>query len=233
MKKNKLTLFQKKAFNIRKNHYKTELIVNPPFHTRLEIKQIITRIPNKKYQIVDFGCGTGRLTIPLLQNNFDVKAVDISGQSIKELKRNIKKLNLVLTDYSSNLGNKKYQIIVGSDVLHHTKIENSIKNISNHLKKHGVIIFSEPGAYNLSWYIILPIIIGWDIEKGITQCSYFNIKKVLIKNNFDRIKIQGLGLFPRALFNWSKILCKFNDYLGDFPILKLFAYRYIIYAEKN
>lgn len=233
MKKNKFTLIQKKAFDIKKNRYKNKLIINPPFHTKLEIKEILDKIPNKKHQIVDFGCGTGRLTIPLLQNNFNVKAVDISTQSIKQLRKNAKNLNLIIKSYSSNFGNNKYYIIVGADILHHTKIKNSLEIIFNHLKSKGLVIFSEPGAFNLSWYLYLPITVGWNIEKGMTQCNYFNLKRMFIKNNFINIKIQGLGLFPRSLLNWSKSLCKFNDYLGNLPILRLFAYRYIIYAEKS
>jgi hypothetical protein len=48
--------------------------------------------------------------------------------------------------------------------------------------------------------------------------------------------VSGLGLLPRPFFNWSKALSALNDALlnealGSLPLIKLFAYRYIIEAS--
>jgi hypothetical protein len=43
--------------------------------------------------------------------------------------------------------------------------------------------------------------------------------------------VSGLGRRPRPFFNWSKALSALNDALGNLPLIKLFAYRYIIEAS--
>jgi len=82
-----------------KNHnleyYPSEKVLNPPQYTKEEIREILRRINriNKSKIIVDFGAGTGRLTIALLRNNYRVLAVDIDNKSLKELIKSAKIIN--------------------------------------------------------------------------------------------------------------------------------------------
>jgi len=75
-------------FSDEKNQYDLKLIENPPLHVEKEINNILSKINDLKLKkVVEFGSGTGRLTIPLLKNNFYVKAVDISQESLLKLKK--------------------------------------------------------------------------------------------------------------------------------------------------
>lgn len=227
---------QKSFFDNKKNRYDESLIINPPYHTECEIKKILTCLKNIKNSgiVMDFGAGNGRLTIPLLQNKFHVLSVDISGDSLIRLKNLAKKLRLegrLKTARYFPKGNN-YTAIVGTDILHHIDMDHYLGLIYRSLKKGGRVIFSEPGACNIAWYIYLPIFISWEVEKGVVNCSIFNLRNKFKKYGFKNIKIKGLGLFPRSLFNFSTRLCSFNDWLGNLPLLRLFAYRYIIDASK-
>lgn len=219
-----------------KNHqYDKSLIQNPPLHTRLEINLILKelRTINRNNYIVDFGAGSGRLTIPLLQNSFSVLAVDISKKSLQSLTYLARTLSLDALKTSPTIQYiEKTQGIVGTDILHHVDIDYYLPMFYSILKKNGRIVFSEPGALNLIWYFYLPLFSNWGVEKGILTCTFSNLKNKLEKYGFKRIKIIGLGLFPRPLLNFSKKLCLLNDKLGNIPVLKYFAYRYIIIAYK-
>lgn len=125
-----------------------------------------------------------------------------------------------------------YKLIVGCDILHNVDMEIELRNIYRSLEKKGMTIFSEPGALNISWYIYFFLKRNWNYEKGAVNCTFFNLKKVFKNNGFSGIEIEGLGLFPRIFFQ-NETLCKFNDWLGNLPVLKLFAYRYIIIAYKG
>ena len=85
---------QRYFFNKSENTYSKDLILNPPIHTQLEIDEIIKRIDSDKFmEIVDFGAGSGRLSIPLLKKGFKVWAVDISANSLSafsEIAKNLK-----------------------------------------------------------------------------------------------------------------------------------------------
>lgn len=226
---------QKNFFDVEKNQYNIKLLIESKYHTFLELKSILDRLTdiNKEKLIVDFGSGTGRVTIFLLQKGYKIYAVDISKRSLDNLKKVSSFLKLKkLQTFSSIPENKKFKAIVGADILHHIDIDIYLSKFFGSLSENGKIVFSEPGAFNLSWYLYLSIFHDWNVERGLVQCSYYNLKNKLKKSGFKNIKITGLGLFPRPFFNWSKTVCKLNDYLGNLPILKIFAYRYIIEASK-
>jgi len=105
--------------------------------------------------ILDAGCGTGHLTLELLQEGFTVTATDYS-QELVDFTRKL----LDQTDYCANvyqldlretktLTEENYDTIVCLDVLEH--IDNdmiALQNLKNALKPGGVLIISVPA---LSW----------------------------------------------------------------------------------
>jgi 2-polyprenyl-3-methyl-5-hydroxy-6-metoxy-1,4-benzoquinol methylase len=79
-------LLQEKHFAQRRNQYPEEWILRPSPHARLEIEALLTRLRaagiRRGERVVDFGVGTGRLTIPLLREGYAVTAVDVSAGSL-------------------------------------------------------------------------------------------------------------------------------------------------------
>jgi len=220
--------------NINLEYYSEEKMLNPPLHARDEIDLILKHLTkDKKRKIVDFGSGGGRLTIPLLQNGYKVTAIDIDKKSRERLLKTAIKIgknkNLQISKVFPKA--RKYNYILGTDILHHVDIDKYFKLINNHLKKDGRIIFSEPNILNISWSLFISLFLNWKVEKGIIQINYFNLIKQLKSAGFTKIKIIGLFLFPPMLFNKINWLRKLNIFLGDLPILKLLAFRYIIAAS--
>lgn len=225
---------QRKYFDIEKHQYSQDLISKPPLHTQLETNQIICRLKgiDKNSFIIDFGSGTGRITIPLLKN-YSVLSVDISNESLTNLKKLAKNIPFRRLRVSTTLPRaNKFKAVVGADILHHVDLDYYLPIIHELLEEEGKVVFSEPGGLNPTWYIYLPLFHDWTVEKGVQNCTYHNLGKIFKKYRFRKIKISGLGFFPRPFFNWSRTLCNLNDSLGSLPILKFFAYRYIIEATK-
>lgn len=212
------------------------LILHSPVHTQEEIKLILKKLEKYKIDkgsIVDFGSGAGRLCIPLLKNKYRVLAVDISKESLDNLSHRASALDLSnLTTTESIPKKRKFQVIVGTDILHHVDLDEYLPLFYDALEKGGRIIFSEPNALNLAWYIYLPIFQSWSVEKGVVYNSYFNLVTKLKKYGYKEITLTGLGLLPTPFFFFSRRLCQLNDRAGDIPILKFFAYRFIVEARK-
>lgn len=226
---------QQKFFDEQKNQYSSNLIPKPPFHTKLEIKAILQKIKRIKTGsfVADFGAGSGRITVPLLQKGYNVTSIDLSKKSLQNIRVLATSLKLrSLKTIESFPNDKRFDAIVGADVLHHINLDIYLPKLYKILEKSGMIVFSEPGGFNPSWYMYLPIFYDWQVEKGVMTCSFFNLKNKFNIYGFKNIKIEGLGLFPRSLLNWSKTICKLNDYIGNLPLLNFFAYRYIISATK-
>jgi SAM-dependent methyltransferase len=222
-----------KNYNL--EYYSEEKILNPPQHIKNEISLIFNHIvKDKDKKIVDFGSGGGRLTIPLLQNGYKVRAIDIDKKSQKQLLKTAIKIgkdkNLLISLAFSKDG--KYDYILGTDILHHVDIDKYFKLFNNHLKKDGKIIFSEPNFWNISWWIFIFLFLDWKQEIGIIQINHLNIMRKLKLAGFKDVKITGLFLLPPMLFSKINWLNKLNIFLGNLPLLKLFAFRYIITASK-
>lgn len=225
---------QKSFFDEKENTYPQDQILNPPSHAALEFNEIFKRInKSSDNEVAEFGAGSGRISIPLLKCGFKVYAIDISEKSLLDLKYLAETLNLFgLKTLDKLPKNKTFNNIVGADILHHLNLDETLPILYKSLKVGGKIVFSEPSAFNLSWYLYLPFASSWEVERGLTNLRYYNIVKKLKKYGFNKITITGLGLLPRPIFLFSKQLCSLNDRLGNLPIFKLFAYRYIIEATK-
>lgn len=222
-----------------KNHnldyYSSDKVLNPPDHVEAEILRLIDHVKNKikSGQIIDFGAGTGRLTIPLLLNGYSVYAIEIDKKSISEL---VKSAELTGKINKLKIFNKmpgiKYQLIAGSDILHHLDLNHYLDFFYLHLEKNGSIIFSEPNPWHILWWLFIFLKLDWRQEKGLIHCSYLGLKSQLKKTGFKNIKISGFGLLPPQFFSGNKLLSKFNYFLGDLPLFKVFAYRLFFEAEK-
>lgn len=226
---------QQTFFNKSKHQYAPRHIVKPPIHTKQEIKAITDALKyiRKGTTIIDFGAGSGRVTIPLLQKKYAVLSVDVSEKSLKNLQKIAEELRLPKPTLAKTLPKKNlFHAIVGADILHHVDLDEYLPQFHNTLMPKGVAVFSEPCAFNLAWYLFLPFASSWEVEKGMTQCHYVNLKKKFKKYGFSKVEVKGFGLLPTPLFMWSKKLCQINDALGNLPLFKLFSYRFIIIAEK-
>lgn len=227
---------QANHFNEISHRYNEDFLVDPPKHTKTEIGNIITEIEKRKIDsVIDFGCGNGRLSIPLLMQGIHVTAVDVSNNSLKALSNKVSQINSIknLLKTSQVLPDVLSKAIVGCDILHHVDLDVYLSKIRNTLAPKGAIIFSEPNILNIAWSLLITFTIDWRIEWRIIYCNYFTLLKKLRDNKYKNIKIKGVGLIPPALFNTSSTLQKINYVLGDMFFLKLFAYRFLIIAEKG
>ena len=224
---------QYRYFESRKHRYNRKFLLNPPVHTQVETGSLINKIPRKFYdgEVVDFGSGNGRLTIPLLKSGFRVKAVDVIKKSLKELTEISKNLGYKVRTYQKLESIGKANVVVGCDILHHIGLKKYSEILYKTLEEDGVMVFSEPGAMNPFWYFYITLFADWKVEKGLFQCSLWNLNKTFKNAGFRKVEISGMGLFPRALFQ-NRFLCRLNDALGDLPFIKYFAYRYLLYVEK-
>jgi len=224
-------------FDIKSHQYNIGQFSNLPSHTSFEQDQLIEEAKKDRGNKIalDFGAGTGRITFALISAGFKVIALDPSKESLKNLcleakKRKIPRNRYTVTEKFPK--NKTYRLIVGADVLHHVDLKKYTHILFKKLAKNGKLVFSEPGAWNPAWYIYLKLFHNWEIEKGIKQMSYHNISQLLKAANFTEVKIKGLGLLPMPIINLCPALHKINQLLANAPLLKYFAYRYLIIAKK-
>lgn len=116
--------------------------------------QQITQYAPEGARVVDFGCGNGRLTIPLVQLGYDVLAVDSSATMLDRLEKNARAAGVGVTgaqsdgsDLTTILGRKKADVIVARAVLiHHDYdgVRRLVTDLAKALKKGGHLVADWP-----------------------------------------------------------------------------------------
>ena len=228
---------QREVFDQPENQYQQELILNPPAYTvsetKIVIDKVVAHIDKLDETIVDFGAGTGRLTIPLLRAGLNVLPIDVSLASLERLQVLVESLSLKKVNVSTALPEDgQCATVVGADILHHVPLDDYLPKIYRTLRPGGRIVFSEPGAFNPSWYVFVTLFVGWKAEKRLVTTNIPYLTAKLKKHGFSQIQFHGLGFIPRPVLNRTPTLSSVNDRLGQLPIAKLFAYRYIIEASR-
>lgn len=217
---------QKDYFETKNHRYAADKIISPDTSHQLELGHIENLLKLKPPKnIIDFGSGNGRIAIPFLKKGFHVHAVDTSKKSLQALIMIYKKNKTPhwgrLTVSAKLPGNKRFDGLIGSDILHHVNINVVLPSIYNALKLDAPLVISEPNAWHIPWYLFIFSNRNWKIEEGILQCSIPQIETSLRRNKFKYINIQGHGLFPTRIFNLFPFFASLNALgLGNIPLLK-------------
>ncbi|MFA6099415.1 MAG: glycosyltransferase [Patescibacteria group bacterium] len=107
-----------------------------------------------EYKILDIGCGSGNIAVPLAVMGFDVTGIDLSDAAVKATRLaadevNVK-LNLLIGGVESIAGEGQYDAIICSEVLEHqSDPEGLLKNLKEKLASNGILLLSVPNGQSL------------------------------------------------------------------------------------
>ena len=102
-------------------------------------------------RIVEFGCGTGWLSMFLAQRGYEVLGIDISEDAIRHARtaaqaRQLKTVEFVACDYESFAGQARFDYAIFHDALHHAESElDALRCACAALAPGGCVITLEPG----------------------------------------------------------------------------------------
>ncbi len=184
---------------------------------------------NKKIKILDVGCGTGSVMLPLIKDGFkDIAGMEYNPEVFKAMLKKHPELKIKegnaedLKDYKSNT----YDLVYCYHVLEHVPFpEKAIAEVKRILKKGGIYIIGIPNGYHLDDELLRLIKI---ISYG--NCDHiqrFNLEKIttLLKKNSFKIKKVSTVKGSLELLNdhrikfskYSRVLYKIvrKIYLGD------------------
>lgn len=102
-------------------------------------------------KLLDFGCGKGENAILFSRIGYEVFGFDISPNNIEIAKRLAAKYKMSeRTHFQLSVAEKLdykadfFDVVVGTDILHHVQISEALSECSRVLKKGGLAIFHEP-----------------------------------------------------------------------------------------
>ena len=195
--------------------------------------------------ILDYGCGIGNSVVEVVKHKpKKIIGIDISEISIEKAKARAQELGIdaeyiVDNCEKTKLNDNSFDIVYGSGILHHLKIEKCLDEINRILKSKGTLVFIEPLATN-------PII---NLYRKLTPNSRSKDEHPLVKEDLKYIKsrffdtnIKYYGFLTLVFFpfysnpgksSFFKILSKVDQILFKSKFFRLFAWSVLITAKKN
>ena len=115
--------------------------------TQQNISKITENTPENG-KILDFGAGTGRISIPLAKGGYEVTAVDSSSEMLGELRRKAQTQQLNINTYSELPNNisENFDMAIAiftvlAYIIEQSELETVFQNIYNSLKPGGFFMF--------------------------------------------------------------------------------------------
>ena len=199
----------------------------------------------KDKNILDYGCGIGLNTEKYLKYlPKKITGIDISEISLQKARKRVKLYENQKVEFKQDncenlsLQNESFELVYGTGVLHHLKLDLAIKEIARVLKKDGKIIFVEPLGTN-------PIInlYRWMTPKARSQDEHpFNEKDfAFMRNHFKDLKIKYYGFLTLIFYpfygnqsssKFFNLLSNFDQYLFKSRFLRKFAWSALIVGKK-
>lgn len=192
-------------------------VLKPSQAQKWEYEQLLTPLKNyrpSQTQILEVGSGSGRLTFELLRRGYNVTAYDISEKPLKELLQlyqTVKKPSWGKLAITTQLKKNPFaDVLIGADILHHVNIETTLRKWKTQLKPEGIVLFSEPNAFYVLWYLHWRLQgIPWNIEAGVMQCTPRKLKEVFLRS-FRIFRVEGHAFFPPMLLKKPLSLARYN-----------------------
>ena len=191
----------------------------------LEIADRLATVANAGETWLDAGCGSGVLTIQMLEMGLEVCAVDASEEMIKEAKKTFEaagdklQLNVVDSIETMNFQDQQFDGILCSSVLEYVdNPKGCLDELHRVLKPGGHLVMTVPN--NRSWIrVAQAIVFGATKLTGNPRPAYLQFSKnhyhqrsfsnLLCSSNFEPLEITYVGNRPtvfRSRFTGSLML---------------------------
>ena len=144
----------------------------------LEFNEVLKEVSWKNKNVLDVGCGTGRLLYLAAKKGAKCTGVDFSNEAIKIAKKKYIHPNLSFQelDITENFSSK-YDVIVSIGTLEHQDDPLYIlKMLKKHLNPRGKIIITCPNWTNPRGYVLMTLYLIFNAPITLADLHYFTPK---------------------------------------------------------
>ena len=182
-------------------------------------------------RILEIGCGTGLFTGIFARTGASIVAVDISGDLLaKARERNLPsdRVRFLEKRFEECEVDGPFDAIVGSSILHHLEVGESLAKIRALLKPGGVMCFAEPNLLNPQVFIErkFTFLRPWlsYVSPDETAFVRWRIATALLRSGFDEVDVTPFDwLHPSTPVWLIGTLSAVGRFMERMPILREFS----------
>ncbi|MDH3944000.1 MAG: methyltransferase domain-containing protein [Anaerolineae bacterium] len=193
---------------------------------------------NHTGRVLEIGCGTGLFTDIFAKYAMKVTAVDISPDLI-EMAANralpAEKVEFICAGFEQIPGKDAFDAVVGSSVLHHLEVAESLERINRLLKPGGRLVFAEPNMLNPQIFAERKLLRSRlkQVSPDETAFVRWDLAKLLAKKGFVNIHIHPFDwLHPAVPGELIAPVSALGRIFEKVPLLKEFSGSLLIRAHK-
>jgi ubiquinone/menaquinone biosynthesis C-methylase UbiE len=179
------------------------------FH-KMRFKQILTAASFKNKKVLDAGCGSGVVLIPLAEKHIDITGIDKSENTIEWAKKYCKSKGLKAKLFSGDIKklpfkDSEFDIVILADVLEHiTNPEHAVHEAERVCKSKGTIIVTLPTMIHKSTLVKKIFSSRSDLE----TFREYPIEPSKVVKMFDHSSLKKKNMF--ALFSEVRLIMHKN-----------------------
>ena len=174
-------------------------------HIRIKfIQDTLKKNKLNKMKILDIGCGGGLVSEGMAKLGAEVTGIDFIEENIQIAKehahQNKLRINYLVKNLEKEKLNSKYDVIIIFEVLEHLESWKSfLEKIKLHLKPKGVLIISTINKNLISKFLTIDLAENFLKWIPLNTHNYYKfirpeeLENLLAKNNFNKIKFNGLN----------------------------------------
>ena len=191
-------------------------------------------------KVLEIGCGTGNFTERFATYGPSILALDISPDLLDEArKRSFPKNNVtfLLKRFEECEKEGPFDAVIGSSILHHLEIDESLRKYYDFLKPGGVMSFAEPNLRNPQVFLertfrfFSPLF--WYVSPDEIAFIRRRMEKSLLQIGFIDVTVKPYDwLHQNTPSRWIPFIQKLGRKLEETPILCEFSGSLIIRAVK-
>jgi Methylase involved in ubiquinone/menaquinone biosynthesis len=183
-------------------------------------------------EVLDIGCGFGRLTIPLLRLGCRVTALDISENTLQALQRRVAALNLadhftpVVKPAEQIDFQQRFTLVTGRGILHHLEDPLEVsRRVYTALVPRGRVVFMDPNPIQPLWipFTLFHPVLSWSVERKIWRGTPRHTRRLLTQAGFTEVAHRFIGLVPPPVWALTSRALTIERWMGSVPFLRSLA----------
>ena len=176
-------------------------------------------------RILEVGCGMGRYTLLLAERGFRIEGLDLIPKLLESLKESAAgryDIPLYCADVASPAPEllEQFDALLVTFALHHMHdLSKCVSGMARMLKPGGRMVFLEPNAFNILYYIQIAVSPGitWEGDKGVMNMRRGPVFEAMRTAGLTELKLERFGFFPPFLTN-RRLGQRLESVLERFPL---------------
>jgi SAM-dependent methyltransferase len=162
-------------------------------------------------RVLEVGCGMGRYTILLARRGVQVEGLDLSPVLLERLQAyNLESGGQPIPLHCADVAfpppglEAAFDLVLGFFALHHMHdLKASFASMARFVRPGGRVVFVEPNAYNVLYYVQIGITPGmtWAGDGGIVQMRTGVVFPAMRQAGLHGLAVRRFGFFPPLLAN--------------------------------